>query len=107
MKIHMHVLVVLAFVSMCVAGCGSSGPKRLDTATASIAETSDLLQEGTEQVELVVERMNDLPSAKNRKKAFAKFSNDVLGALSSTHDAGSDKVKTPPCNHQAIDKWHL
>jgi hypothetical protein len=70
--------LVLALAALSLSGCATpAGPRRLDTATASVAETNRLLLEGRDEVERVVTAMNALAPSADLPSGFRRFSSAI------------------------------
>jgi chromosome segregation ATPase len=68
-------IVVASLIAL--GGCQASGPARLDTATASVAETNRLLTQGGGSVDAVLAAMNRLEAGPELRTRFDEFSRSI------------------------------
>jgi hypothetical protein len=70
-------LIVALTGSTLLLGCEAAGPKRIDTTTASMQATREMLVRGGGEVDRVMSSARAIGSAPDLKKSYAEFSKSV------------------------------
>ena len=98
-------LLVLS-VGVLVAGCTSAGPKRLDTATASVDETRTLLDEGAEQMNTVVASLRTMQSSTDLAASFKAYSKELKELEDISEDVRARRAAMATRMQDHIDEWN-
>lgn len=77
MAVRSLLSAILIVSLLIIGGCQASGPKRLDTATASVDQTREQLEAGADQIDEVMASLDAMRGAQDMGKAFGRYAKAV------------------------------